>query len=138
MNNSQPTTSLLDHGEPISIAQLNPDVPSQDARVIIGTVTITWPFSILNKSIAFLLAERDFRLRRENGQVRIRFHGAAARAIADASLGAGDEVRVSLQGVKWEKNETQTQVAGRTLAWQLEFSNRLVLGIRRPGEERDT
>ncbi|KAK2698615.1 hypothetical protein QWA68_002675 [Fusarium oxysporum] len=138
MNNSQPTTSLLDHGEPISIAQLNPDVPSQDARVIIGTVTITWPFSILNKSIAFLLAERDFRLRRENGQVRIRFHGAAARAIADASLGAGDEVRVSLQGVKWEKNETQTQVAGSTLAWQLEFSNRLVLGIRRPGEERDT
>lgn len=138
MNNSQPTTSLLDQGEPISIAQLSPDVPSQDARVIIGTVTITWPFSILNKSIAFLLAERDFRLRRENGQVRIRFHGAAAGAIADASLGAGDEVRVSLQGVKWEKNETQTQVAGSTLAWQLEFSNRLVLGIRRPGEERDT
>ncbi|KAG5757166.1 hypothetical protein H9Q72_012069 [Fusarium xylarioides] len=138
MNNSQPTTSLLDQGEPISIAQLSPDVPSEDARVIIGTVTITWPFSILNKSIAFLLAERDFRLRRQNGQVRIRFHGAAARAIADTSLGAGDEVRVSLQGVKWEKNETQTQVAGSTLAWQLEFSNRLVLGIRRPGEERDT
>ncbi|KAF4493635.1 hypothetical protein FAGAP_10244 [Fusarium agapanthi] len=138
MNNSQPKASPLDQGEPISIAQLSPDVPSQDARVIIGTVTITWPFSILNKSIAFLLAERDFRLRRENGQVRIRFHGAAARAIADASLGAGDEVRVSLQGVKWEKNETQTQVAGSTLAWQLEFSNRLVLGIRRPGEEQDT
>ncbi|KAF5631246.1 hypothetical protein F52700_6951 [Fusarium sp. NRRL 52700] len=138
MNNSQPTTSLLDQGEPISIAQLSPDVPSQDARVIKGTVTITWPFSILNRSIAFLVAERDFRLRRENGQVRIRFYGAAARAIADASLGAGDEVRVSLQGVKWEKNETQTQVAGSTLAWQLEFSNRLVLGIRRPGEERDT
>ncbi|KAF4958209.1 hypothetical protein FGADI_2581 [Fusarium gaditjirri] len=138
MDNSQPTTSLLDQGEPISIAQLSPDVPSQDARVIIGTVTITWPFSILNKSIAFLLAERDFRLRRENGQVRIRFHGEAARAIADASLGAGDEVRVSLQGVKWQRNETQTQVAGSTLAWQLEFSNRLVLGIRRPGEEPDT
>ncbi|KAF5650328.1 uncharacterized protein FTJAE_516 [Fusarium tjaetaba] len=138
MNGSQPTTSLLDQGEPISIAQLSPDVPRQDARVIIGTVTITWPFSIINKSIAFLLAERDFRLRRENGQVRIRFHGAAARAIADSSLGAGDEVRVSLQGVKWEKNETQTQVAGSTLAWQLEFSNRLVLGIHRPGEERDT
>lgn len=138
MNSSQPTTSLLDQGEPISIAQLSPDILSQDTRVIIGTVTITWPFSILNKSIAFLLAERDFRLRRENGQVRIRFHGAAARAIADSSLGAGDEVRVSLQGAKWEKNETQTQVAGSTLAWQLEFSNRLVLGIHRPGEERDT
>ncbi|KAF9784177.1 hypothetical protein IL306_008130 [Fusarium sp. DS 682] len=134
MNNSLHTTSLLDQGEPISIAQLSPDVPNQDKRVIFGTITITWPFSILNKSIAFLLAERDFRRRRENGQVRIRFHGAAAKVIADASLGAGDEVRVSLQGVKWEKNETQTQVAGSTLAWQLEFTNRMVLGIRRPEE----
>ncbi|KAF4334536.1 hypothetical protein FBEOM_11627 [Fusarium beomiforme] len=135
MNNSQPTTSLLDQGEPISIAQLGPDVPDQEKRVILGTVTIIWPFSILNKSIAFLLAERDFRRRRENGQVRVRFHGAAAKAIADASLGAGDEVRVSLQGVKWEKNETQTQVAGSTLAWQLEFTNRMVLRIRRPEEQ---
>ncbi|KAL4726118.1 hypothetical protein ACLX1H_006795 [Fusarium chlamydosporum] len=138
MTDSQPTASLLDQGESIPIAQLNPDASNQENRVVCGTVTITWPFSILTKSVAFLLAERDFRLRRENGQVRVRFHGAAAKAIADASLGAGDEIRVSLKGVQWEKNETQTQVAGSTLAWQLEFTNRLVIGIRRPNTEQET
>ncbi|KAF4445560.1 hypothetical protein F53441_10692 [Fusarium austroafricanum] len=138
MAEPQLTTSLLDQGDSIPISQLNPDIPGQEKRLISGTITITWPFSILNKSIAFLLAERDFRLRRENGQVRIRFHGAAAKAIADASLGAGDEIRVSLQGAKWEKNETQTQVAGSTLAWQLEYTNHLTLGICRPEEEQET
>ncbi|KAM0243128.1 hypothetical protein ACHAP5_006847 [Fusarium lateritium] len=138
MADSQPTTSLLDQGGSISIAQLNPDISDPEKRVVCGTVTITWPFSILHKSVAFLLAERDFRLRRENGQVRVRFHGAAAKAIADASLGAGDEIRVSLKGVKWEKNETHTQVAGSTLEWQLEFTNRLILGISRPETGQET
>ncbi|RFN47588.1 hypothetical protein FIE12Z_8178 [Fusarium flagelliforme] len=138
MNDSQPTNSLLDQGEAIPIAQLNPDSSGQGNRVIYGTITITWPFSILTKSIAFLLAERDFRLRRENGQVRVRFHGAAAKAISEASLGAGDEIRVSLEGGHWEKNETQTQIAGSTIAWQLEFTNRLVIGIRRPDTEKET
>ncbi|KAH6963597.1 hypothetical protein DER45DRAFT_553598 [Fusarium avenaceum] len=138
MTDSQPTTSLLDQGDSISIAQLNPDISEPEKRLVCGTVTITWPFSILHKSVAFLLAERDFRLRRENGQVRVRFHGAAARAISDASLGAGDEIRVSLQGVKWEKNETHTQVAGSTLEWQLEFTNRLILGISRPETGQET
>ncbi|KAJ4249493.1 hypothetical protein NW762_012350 [Fusarium torreyae] len=138
MTDAQPTNSLLQQGDPTPIAQLDPDVSDQEKRVVDGTITITWPFSILNKSIAFLLAERDFRLRRENGQVRIRFHGAAAKAIADASLGAGDDIRVSLQGVKWEKNETHTQVAGSTLAWQLEFTNRLMISIRRAESEQET
>ncbi|GKT99543.1 hypothetical protein FLAG1_01658 [Fusarium langsethiae] len=138
MNGSQPPISLLDQGESIPIAGLNPDASDQENRVVHGTITITWPFSIITKSIAFLLAEHDFRLRRENGQVRVRFHGAAAKAISDASLGAGDDIRVSLRGVQWEKNETQTQVAGSTLAWQLEFTNRLVIGISRPNMEQET
>ncbi|KAJ4010305.1 hypothetical protein NW752_004979 [Fusarium irregulare] len=138
MADSQPTNSLLDQGEAIPIAQLNPESSGQENRVIYGTITITWPFSILTKSIAFLLAERDFRLRRENGQVRVRFHGAAAKAISEASLGAGDDIRVSLEGGHWEKNETQTQIAGSTIAWQLEFTNRLVIGIRRPDTEQET
>ncbi|KAF5656606.1 hypothetical protein FHETE_10916 [Fusarium heterosporum] len=138
MSDLQPSASLLAQGDSLPIAQLNPEVADPEKRVVHGSITITWPFSILHKSIAFLLAERDFRLRRENGQVRLRFHGAAARAITDASLGAGDEIRVSLQGAKWEKNETHTQVAGSTLEWQLEFTNRLILGIRRPEAEQET
>ncbi|EEU44317.1 uncharacterized protein NECHADRAFT_48928 [Fusarium vanettenii 77-13-4] len=137
MTDNQPPAELLRDGQLTAIAELNPEVSDQNRRVVDGTITITWPFSVLNKSIAFLLAERDFRLRREKGQVRIRFHGASAKAISDASLGGGDEIRLSLEGVKWEKNETQTQVAGSTLEWQLEFNNRLILGIRRPDSEQE-
>ncbi|KAI8714373.1 Telo-bind domain-containing protein [Fusarium sp. LHS14.1] len=137
MTDNQTPAELLRDGQLTAIAELNPEVSDQNRRVVDGTITITWPFSVLNKSIAFLLAERDFRLRREKGQVRIRFHGASAKAISDASLGGGDEIRLSLEGVKWEKNETQTQVAGSTLEWQLEFNNRLILGIRKPDSEQE-
>ncbi|RMJ04842.1 hypothetical protein CDV36_014486 [Fusarium kuroshium] len=137
MTDNQPPAEILRDGQLTAIAELNPEVSDQNRRVVDGTITITWPFSVLNKSIAFLLAERDFRLRREKGQVRIRFHGASAKAISDASLGGGDEIRLSLGGVKWEKNETQTQVAGSTLEWQLEFNHRLILGIRRPDSEQE-
>ncbi|KAJ4237447.1 hypothetical protein NW759_000558 [Fusarium solani] len=137
MTDNQPPAEILRDGQLTAIAELSPEVSDQNRRVVDGTITITWPFSVLNKSIAFLLAERDFRLRREKGQVRIRFHGASAKAISDASLGGGDEIRLSLEGVKWERNETQTQVAGSTLEWQLEFNNRLILSIRRPDSEQE-
>lgn len=137
MTDNQPPAGILRDGQLTTIAELNPDASDQDRRVVDGTITITWPFSVLNKSIAFLLAERDFRLRRQKGQVRIRFHGPSAKAISDASLGGGDEIRLSLEGAKWEKNETHTQVAGSTLEWQLEFNNRLILSIRRPDPEQE-
>ncbi|CEI39293.1 hypothetical protein FVEN_g10440 [Fusarium venenatum] len=131
MNDSQPPTFLLDKGESIPISGLNPDASDQENRVVHGEITVAWPFSIITKSIAFLLAEGDFR-------VRVQFHGAAAKAISDASLGAGDKIRVSLKGVQWEKNETKTQTAGSTLAWQLEFTNRLVIAIRPYNMEQET
>ncbi|KAM0235845.1 hypothetical protein ACHAPO_005631 [Fusarium lateritium] len=131
MNDSQHPTSLLDKGESIPISGLSPDASDQENRVVHGEITVAWPFSIITKSIAFLLAEGDFR-------VRVQFHGAAAKAISDASLGAGDKIRVSLKGVQWEKNETKTQTAGSTLAWQLDFTNRLVIAIHPYNMEQET
>ncbi|CAM1508334.1 Fc.00g051820.m01.CDS01 [Cosmosporella sp. VM-42] len=125
----------LRDGEVTPIAQLNPDISEQKSRVVSGVITIIWPFSIVTKSIAFILAEPDFRLRRDKGQVRLRFHGAVGKAIADSGIGGGDEIRMSLDRVKWEKNEMQTQLAGSTLEWQLEFTNRLLLSIQRADEE---
>ncbi|KAI5461232.1 hypothetical protein BGZ63DRAFT_385322 [Mariannaea sp. PMI_226] len=136
-----PDTNLLNEAlraaEPTPISQLHPDLSEQKLRIVDGAVTITWPFSIVTKSIAFIVAERDFRLRRDKGQVRIKLHGAAAKAFADASVGGGDEVRLSLDGVKWEKNESNTQLAGSTLEWQLEFTHRLLLLIRRADSTTD-
>ncbi|KAH6987488.1 hypothetical protein BKA56DRAFT_576958 [Ilyonectria sp. MPI-CAGE-AT-0026] len=137
MPDNEPPPETLRTTEPTPIALLSPDIANQKTRVVDGAITITWPFSIVTKSIAFIVAERDFRLRRDKGQVRIRFHGPAAKAIADASVGGGDEIRLSLDGAQWEKNETNTQLAGSTLEWQLEFTNRLSLVIKRTDSQEE-
>ncbi|KAK7427128.1 hypothetical protein QQZ08_006397 [Neonectria magnoliae] len=137
MPNNEPLHDAIRTAEPTPIALLNPNIADQKTRVVDGAITITWPFSIVTKSIAFIVAERDFRLRRDKGQVRIRFHGAAAKAVADAAVGGGDEVRLSLDGVQWEKNETNTQLAGSTLEWQLEFASRLSLIIKRADSQAE-
>ncbi|KAI9149188.1 hypothetical protein HJFPF1_11237 [Paramyrothecium foliicola] len=122
--------------QPIPIAQLHPEIADQSSQVIEGTITITWPYSILKKSIAFIVAERDFRLRRNKGQIRIEFQGPAGKALADAHIGGGDEVRLSLDGAAWLPfDETQTRVPGEVQDWQLKFVHRLLLQVERGDSE---
>jgi hypothetical protein len=117
--------------QPTPIAQLNPELPNFESSIVEGEVTITWPFSVVTRSIAFKLVERDFRLRRDRGQVRIEFHGPAAKAIAKANIGGGDEVRLSLLGAQWERPAQQTPVRPDTLEWQLKFTRRVYMKVTR-------
>ncbi|KAL7925399.1 hypothetical protein ACQKWADRAFT_221652 [Trichoderma austrokoningii] len=112
------------------IAKLSPAILDTEALVIEGVITVTWPYSAVTRSIAFILAERDPLHRRDKGQLRVEFQGAAAKALADAHLGGGDEVRLSLDGVRWEENQAWMRRPG-TLEWQMKFTNRLLLMIRR-------
>ena len=120
----------LDDAAPTAIAQLEPALGASGAQVIDGTVTITWPHSIVTKSIAFILAERDVLLRRDKGQVRVEFHGAAGRAVADAHIAGGDNVRLSLQGAEWIKPDGKTLLPVGSLCLQLKYSKRLLLDIQ--------
>ncbi|TEA17924.1 hypothetical protein C8034_v012096 [Colletotrichum sidae] len=113
--------------EGIPIAQLSPDVEDPKSRTVRGVVTITWPYSIINKTIAFLLAEPDFRLRRAKGQVRVEFSGPSAKAIRDSGLGSYDEIELSLDGVEFVTDDSKLRVPGTSLEWQLKFKNRLLL-----------
>ncbi|KAK1453657.1 hypothetical protein CMEL01_05316 [Colletotrichum melonis] len=117
----------LDAAEAIAIAQLSPALQDPKTRVVRGVVTITWPYSIVRKNIAFLLAEADFRLRRAKGQVRVEFAGSSAKAIADAALGSGDEIALSLDGVELVADDSKTRVPGTSLEWQLRFTERVLL-----------
>ncbi|OLN82117.1 hypothetical protein CCHL11_07684 [Colletotrichum chlorophyti] len=119
--------SQLEAAEGIPIAQLSPEVQDRERRAVRGVITITWPYSIIKKNIAFLLAEPDFRLRRAKGQVRVEFTGSSAKAVADASLGSGDEVTISLEGVQLVADDSQTRVPGTSLEWQLRFKERVLL-----------
>ncbi|ATY61831.1 Nucleic acid-OB-fold [Cordyceps militaris] len=121
----------LDTQTPTPISALNPELPDRDSCVIDGVVTITWPYSIVTRSAAFILAEPDFRLRHARGQLRIEFHGHAAQKLFDAGIGGGDALRISLEGAEWETHKSQTRMPGTILEWQLKFTNRLLMRIRR-------
>ncbi|EFQ29771.1 hypothetical protein CGRA01v4_03720 [Colletotrichum graminicola] len=117
----------LEAAEGIPIAQLSPNIQDPKKRVARGVVTITWPYSIVKKTIAFLLAEPDYRLRRAKGQVRVEFDGPSAKAISEAALGSGDEITLSLDGVEFVVDDSKTRVPGTSLDWQLRFTERVLL-----------
>ncbi|KAK3365907.1 hypothetical protein B0T24DRAFT_405772 [Lasiosphaeria ovina] len=129
MSSADQVSGLLASRMPTPIAQLNPDFPDQASCVVRGEVTITWPYSIVNRTFAFLLAEPDVLLRRVRGQVRIELHGSSAKAVADCGLGGGDEVYIGLDGVRWAKDDSPGRIPGARLDWQLQFDEKLVLKV---------
>ena len=125
----------LSDGIDTPIAQLGPDLPNQKSRVVRGAVTITWPYSSVRRSSAFLLAESDVRLRRSKGQVRVQLHGSSAQAIVDCGLGGGDEVVLSLDGAGWVEDDSTSRPQGSLANWQLKFSEKLLIQVTGPSPE---
>ncbi|PSR94356.1 hypothetical protein BD289DRAFT_145394 [Coniella lustricola] len=111
------------------IAQLSPNLADQATRKVHGEVTITWPYSSVTNSFAFLLAEPDFRLRRDKGSVRVHLTGPSAEAASKWDLGSGDEVILALDGVDWAKDEEPARPAGSRIDWQLKFAGRLLTKV---------
>ncbi|KAM0335675.1 hypothetical protein ACHAQA_000724 [Verticillium albo-atrum] len=134
MSESDPTAQLS-AGVGTPIAELNPELQDTQKRVIRGEITVFWPYSPLRDVVAFVLAEPDFRLRRDKGTVRVEFTGASAKAVVDLGLGGGDEVALSLDGVAWAERDTRMPVVGTPLEWQLRFSNRLLAQITLVADE---
>ena len=120
---------LLAAADPIPIVQLAPALSSPSTRCIRAVVTLIWPYSSSTSILKVLLAEPDFRLRRTRGQVRVQFSGSSARSVFEAGIGSGDEVLLSLDGVDWTKDESAGQTPGRSIDWELKFSERLVLKV---------
>ena len=85
----------------IPIQDLDPSTSPPSDRAIRAVVTLSWPYSSSTRQCALLLSERDFRLRARGGQIRVRFSGPAARAVAQAKLGISDEVVLELGGGEW-------------------------------------
>lgn len=120
---------LLAAAAQIPIVQLSPHLSAPSTRCIRAIVTLIWPYSSSNSTLTILLAEPDFRLRRTKGQVRVQFSGPSAGAVFEAGIGSGDEVILSLDGVEWTKDESAGQTPGRSIDWELKFSERLVLKV---------
>ncbi|KAK1821339.1 hypothetical protein LTR12_004225 [Friedmanniomyces endolithicus] len=111
---------------------LTPDTVPPPYASIRGIVTLSWPYSSSTQQCALLLADPDFRLRKQKGQVRIRFTGVAAAAVARAHLGIGDEVVLRLQGASWVDAVDVTRTPGRSVDVELSFGRHVELTIKRP------
>lgn len=114
----------------IPIAQLTPLLPAPASRSIKAVVTLTWPYSSATGSLAFLLSEPDFRLRRTRGQVRVHFAGSSAKRVAKSGIASGDQVTLSLEGVEWIQNEVgAVPTPGHGVEFELKFTERLLLEV---------
>ena len=113
----------------LPIAQLDPSI-DRAAVYVRGVITLIWPYSASNQSWSFLLVEPDFRLRRNRGQVRVIFKGAAARRTARAGLASGDEINLAIADAQWAEDTAQDQTPGKSVEWALSYGEHVVLEVR--------
>jgi hypothetical protein len=111
------------------IAHLSPTLEQPEEKCIYATVSLVWPYSSSTKSLALLLAEPDFRLRRPNGQVKAVFHGHAAESVAEQHIGIGETVCLSLKDSSFVPSSDASQTPGRSIAWDLHFERGLTLEV---------
>ncbi|KAH9822119.1 Telomeric single stranded DNA binding POT1/CDC13 [Teratosphaeria destructans] len=119
---------------PIQSLFPNSDPPSHAS--IRAVVTLSWPYSSSTRQCALLLADPDFRLRNARGQVRVRFTGPSAEAVAKSHVGIGDEVVLELEGAQWEAAREVERTPGKSVEGELVFRRRLDLKILGNGTER--
>ena len=124
------TAATLDQTFHLPIAQLTPLLAAPTSRSVKAIVTLTWPFSSASGTVAFLLAEPDFRLRRTRGQVRVQFAGSSAQSVVKNGIASGDEVILSLDGVQFIQEEGLDGTPGLGVEVGLKFTERLLLLVR--------
>jgi len=116
---------MSDIKEFVPIAELDVTrIPSSDV-VIEAVVVLRWPFSSSTGSIAFLLAEKDFRLRRARGQVRWQLIGPSTACVASSKINIGDVVRINLAGSTWVDNPEGLKTPGQCIERTLESNREL-------------
>ncbi|TWU73826.1 hypothetical protein ED733_005029 [Metarhizium rileyi] len=131
----RPPLEALREAVPTSISQLDVEFADAVSLAVEGVVTITWPYSTVTNSIAFILAEHNVLKRRNHGQIRLEFIGASGKAVAHARIGGGDQLRISLNGARRTKTDAKAGLPAGSLEWQLQFTNRLLLTICRVDSE---
>ncbi|KAF2826979.1 hypothetical protein CC86DRAFT_455561, partial [Ophiobolus disseminans] len=118
----------------IHIAGLDPELADRDSKQFKAAVTLIWPYSSSQREFALLLAEPEFRLRRKKGQVRARFTGSSAKALATTGVGIGDVVVLGVRGAHFVQEGT-VSTPGRSIDWELEYAQTVVVQVFRDGTE---
>ncbi|KAK4501753.1 hypothetical protein PRZ48_007562 [Zasmidium cellare] len=121
----------------IPINALSPSEAPPASKSIRAIVSLLWPYSSSTKQCALLLADPDFRLRNRKGQVRVRFTGPSAEAIAKGRIGIGDELVLELRGAQWTGEQTRVATPGKSVEGELVYGGQLALKVSKKanGEE---
>lgn len=113
----------------ISISRLSPSLNHLDQKYLYATVILLWPYSSTTKQFSLLLSEPDFRLRGANGQVKVNFRGKAAEAVANAKVGSGDTVYLTLDGAELKAQDDGASNTVQGIEWELLFCSRVLLEV---------
>lgn len=112
----------------LALASLAPDaVAASRAAFFQGVVTLLWPYSPSSATLSLLVCEEDVQLRVVRGQVRVDFHGPAAREAARAQVDIGSVVHVSLAGAVLG---ALPDASPRDVPWTVAFASRLDMKVR--------
>lgn len=117
----------------IPIQDLDPSISPPNNKTIRAVVTLSWPYSSSTRQCALLLSERDFRLRARGGQIRVKFSGPAARAVAQAKLGISDEIVLELGGGEWASG-APVHVPGKSVG-EIHFGQGIRLKVQKEGSD---
>ncbi|KAF2220705.1 hypothetical protein BDZ85DRAFT_284428 [Elsinoe ampelina] len=111
----------------VPIASLQPFESTIVGQTIKAEISLVWPYSSSHESAALLLVDTDFRKRYDRGQVRVVFHGPAAKALAKARLGIGDVLRIDLAKAAWRNRDERaaTLTPGKAVEAELLFERSL-------------
>ncbi|KAF8442630.1 hypothetical protein BGX38DRAFT_1201619 [Terfezia claveryi] len=104
---------------------------STSPTFISGIIALLFPYSSTTQTLRLVLAEEDPRRRADKGQLRISFHGRAAREVASRELQIGDKLILGLERGGWFKLKNVKE--GRELGWSLKFEGGVTGWVR--GEE---
>lgn len=117
-----------------SIQNLDTSANPPASSSIHAVITLIWPYSSSTRQYALLLSEEDFRLRARGGQIRVKFSGPAARAVAEKKLGIGDRIILNLENGEWVRDEggTAIHVPGKSVG-ELHFGRGVRLRIQKDG-----
>lgn len=119
----------LSKAKATQLSELQPSLKDTADRYVRGVVVLIWPFSSATKQFSLLLSDPDFRRRELRGQIKARFAGPSAEAVAKSKIGIGDIILLGLDGLRWEEHASQPNTPGTSIEWDLLFSNRLVLEV---------
>jgi Telomeric single stranded DNA binding POT1/CDC13 len=126
-----PRSPRLSHASRCSITELAPTIDDQAFKFIDGIVSLIWPYSSSTHRTAILLADPDFRIRRQKGQTKVTFHGNAGVAVAESHVGIGDTVHLSLGGAQWTEPGNNVHTLGKRADWDLEYAEQVYMEVQR-------